>query len=450
MEGQTGVKRARSDEDPRLAPFEGLLRARGVTGIPCETLLQVLTILQIIPADLRFEDYIWATWQVMARHAGPLSGARIREMERTGVIPDKVLDALCRMEEVLLVVHPLKSGAPVRAYGKPGKKVVEAAECCGSYAVLDVPAVTPPATATIKYGRTLNRPIPAHGRKRHASEPTFTPLPTINEEEEPLPGPSSRPDFPAGPAITSSPTTNTAAADNNSLLTITSNSPSTSHDSTNSPAHCTYNFRHPRREASPLTIRLNPRFEAANISNLPTQHAAELVNTIPAPYKVVNNKVFCQLSGCARRATPFSTVAAWKIHVRRAKCHETNSTLRNIFYIFKIDRHLFTLGLFPYSELFSVLYMVRAHRHRARGPLGEANNNTHGRTPRREVCGGAEEGGGREDGYRRAPPGARPRYILYRGPWSDLGGGSWSGRRKEAKENHVTEQLTIVGSNNIV
>ncbi|VDK50411.1 unnamed protein product [Anisakis simplex] len=283
MEGRYVVKRARQEEeDPRLAPFEGLLRARGVEGIPCSTMLQVLTVLQVIPTDIRFKDYCLATWHVMARYAGPLTKAKITLMETTGIIPDTLITAFCRVQEVMLVVHPLHTAAPVKIYGRPGAKIVEAAEYLGSYAVLDMPTA----------------------RTEEAPAPKKTPLPAIieeEEEEEPQPGPSSRPDFPAG-SISNTTLTISTDHDNSPRLTdneITTSSPSSSTNSTtNNATQCPYNFRHPRREASPLTIRLCPRFKASNISTLTPQHASELAPTIPTPYRVTNNEVsFCTWCG---------------------------------------------------------------------------------------------------------------------------------------------------------
>ncbi|VDK54136.1 unnamed protein product [Anisakis simplex] len=282
MESRPGVKRARAEEDPRLDPFEGLLRARGVEGIPCANMLQVLTVLQIIPATCRFEDYCWAAWHVMARHAGPINRTQIAQMKLTGVIPEKLIDAFCRVNSVLLIIHPLNSGAPVKVYGRAGEKIVEAAEHQGTYAAFDMPtAAAAPAES--------------------APKTKTNPLPTITEEEEDLPGPSSRPDFPLPNIVLTSPGNhNYNINDDDSLQLIDSPAASTSSPSspptspnspTNSPTGCRYNFRHPRREATPLTLRINPEFEAANITSLTTRHAAELANTIPAPYRVTNNKV---------------------------------------------------------------------------------------------------------------------------------------------------------------
>ncbi|VDK49021.1 unnamed protein product [Anisakis simplex] len=375
MDGRFGAKRARTEEDPRLAPFGEFLRARGAEGIPCATLLQALTVLQIIPTDCRFSDYCWATWQVMARYAGPLSGHRIREMERTGVIPDGVVDAFCRLNEVVLVVHPLYSGTPLKIFGKPGKPVKEIAECLGTYAALNIQAAT---TENIQ---------------------KKTPLPAITEEEEeeePQPGPSSRPDFPAGPAtnidlITPDDGTNNLNDISTQLTdtTVTSSptspitsSPSSSSSHSPSPPTNRYNFRHPRREASPITLRINPQFKAANTSTLTAQHAAELATTIPTPYKLINNKI----ANCRAAPGALPPLLRW-----------------------------------PPGK-FTTLHMVWAHRDRAPRPLGAADNNIYGLTPRREVCCSAKEGRGEEDGHRRATPGARPRFIIYRGPRGNLGG----------------------------
>ncbi|VDK72351.1 unnamed protein product [Anisakis simplex] len=53
--------------------------------------------------------------------------------------------------------------------------------------------------------------------------------------------------------------------------------------------------------------------------------AAELTSPTTPPFTVRHHKIYCQLPGCSRRATPFATVAAWKTHVRRANCHNTNN-----------------------------------------------------------------------------------------------------------------------------
>ncbi|VDK33114.1 unnamed protein product, partial [Anisakis simplex] len=46
---------------------------------------------------------------------------------------DDLLEALCRMRGIMLLVHPLNTGAPVRIYGQ-SRLVIEAAECNGAYA----------------------------------------------------------------------------------------------------------------------------------------------------------------------------------------------------------------------------------------------------------------------------------------------------------------------------
>ncbi|VDK56131.1 unnamed protein product [Anisakis simplex] len=360
-------------------------------------MLQVLTVLQIIPATCRFADYCWATWHVMARRAGPLNKKQIDEMERTGAIPDKLTDAFCRAGSVLLLVHPLFSGAPVKVFGRPGEKVLEAAEYLGTYAVLDMPE-TAAAEST--------------------PETTKTPLPTITEEEEDLPGPSSRPDFPIPNIVLTTPNNHNYNLNDGSPQLIDSpttspSSPSSSSSSspnspTNTTTRCRYNFRNPRREVTPLTPRINPEFEAANTSSLTPQHAAELADTIPPPYKIAS----CRAAPGAPRHLP-----PWPPG-------KYTSGGRNVTILTVRFRNL--------------LYLVRAHGQGARRPLGEATNNSNGCTPRREVCISTEEGDGGPKRYRRASPGVGSRWHIHRAAWSNLGD---PGPGEEEKKNDLTPRL---------
>ncbi|VDK43859.1 unnamed protein product [Anisakis simplex] len=102
----------------------------------------------------------------MARRAGPINRRQIAEIERTGIIPDQLTDAFCRVINVLLIVHPLTSGAPAKVFGRPGEQVLEAAEYQGTYAALNIPA----ATAAVESAPTPKKTascLAAPGEPRH-------------------------------------------------------------------------------------------------------------------------------------------------------------------------------------------------------------------------------------------------------------------------------------------
>ncbi|VDK57014.1 unnamed protein product [Anisakis simplex] len=65
-----------------------------------------------------------------------------------------------------------------------------------------------------------------------------------------------------------------------------------------------------------------PEFRPASLDGIPQQFAAELTELAGPAYVVEAGMIHCRLPGCARPAIGFATVAAWRVHVRRAGCHK--------------------------------------------------------------------------------------------------------------------------------
>ncbi|VDK59145.1 unnamed protein product [Anisakis simplex] len=327
MQGRFGLKRKHEAEtDPGLAPFGGFLRARGVEGVLCASLLQVLAIFMVIPAPSRLYEYLKDQWAHMGQK-------RITQMFNNATLDrddDDLLEALCQMRGIMLLVHPLNTGAPIKIYGQ-SRLVFEAAQHNGAYAALLTSANTGTNPSSPKRQKITtdiinpsnlpgpsNMPLMKHLKPTNAV-PMIVTLRTPRNDND-SPATTSRPDLTPDATNPFLNSTIDVSSPPSPASTITTDT--TTHTTTD----CTYNLRHPRREANRLTTRPRPQeFQPTNIALLNPGLLAELAKPLTTPYSIHNNKVYCQLEGCTRRATPFATVAAWKIHVRRASCHQTNN-----------------------------------------------------------------------------------------------------------------------------
>ncbi|VDK60651.1 unnamed protein product [Anisakis simplex] len=179
MQGR-GLKRKQEAEiDPRLAPFGGFLQARGAEGMFCASLLQVLAVFMVIPAPSRLYQYLKDQWAHMGH-------PRLTQMFNAATLDrddDDLLEALCQMRGIMLLVHPLNTGAPIKIYGQ-SRLVFEAAQYNGAYAALltSTNTATNPSPKRQKITTDLtdpsNRPGPSNVPLMKHLKPTNA-VPTI-------------------------------------------------------------------------------------------------------------------------------------------------------------------------------------------------------------------------------------------------------------------------------
>ncbi|VDK51198.1 unnamed protein product [Anisakis simplex] len=294
MAGMEVNFRCELDERQReqLEPFEGYLRARDAVGVPCSNLLQVLAALMYVPPAEEIAKFVSRKWLTLqAYDPDRLGRDRHVRLAQRGACTTLVLEAVCLLKGVQLVVHDLGGSGESEAYGGSGP-IFWGLEYRGRYCAVRVgPAkrVRRPI-GPVQQGRTwgTSRPAqPGRGRCSHQSAPGKTGGG----------GPMWGRAIPGGRA---------AAAVSHGRGVI--------HD---------HGYRRNQPAVEPAEARPQPpEFRPANVSGLRAEAAAELTEPAQPAYVIEDGSIFCRLHGCARPDTGFKTVAAWRLHVRRAGCHQ--------------------------------------------------------------------------------------------------------------------------------
>uniref|UniRef100_A0A0M3J858 BK_channel_a domain-containing protein n=1 Tax=Anisakis simplex TaxID=6269 RepID=A0A0M3J858_ANISI len=126
----------------------------------CVFVCEVLAIFAVIPPPSRLAHYLTEKWANIEKYLSNVRSSAILTAANNERDDDDLIEALCRMRGIMLLVHPLNTGAPIRIYGQ-SRLVLEAAEWNGTYAALNHQTNIESGPSAAKKQKTLTQQSPA-------------------------------------------------------------------------------------------------------------------------------------------------------------------------------------------------------------------------------------------------------------------------------------------------